>query len=292
MVEKDISKSRIRLFKKAYENLEFLESDYARPIRILSEFLEPVDRLQKENIKGVVVFFGSARTLPRKEALKNLKDIQKQVKDKEKIPKDLQEKLKIAKNSVLHSKYYEDAVKLAEKLSKWFKKNEKGGKRMAVCSGGGPGIMEAANKGAWQVGNDSVGLNIGLPFEQEPNKFQSDDISFIFHYFFIRKFWFSYLARALVVFPGGFGTLDEMFEIFTLAQTHKSHRSIPIILYGKEYWEKLINFQMFVDWNMVHKEDLALFKIYDTVNDSYEYLTDILSKKEKKFSVGEDPLGS
>lgn len=255
---------------KAYQNLEFLNSPPARTIRILAEMLEPATRLRKYQIQNTVVFFGSARTLPQEQALRNLKDIERKAK---RNPSAHKNQLKQAEAVLMMSRYYEDAVQLSAKLTRWFNQPQNAHKRFVICSGGGPGIMEAANRGARKAQGRSIGLNISLPTEQSPNVYQTGDISFEFHYFFIRKFWFFYLAKALVVFPGGFGTMDEFFELLTLMQTKKTKKYMPVVLYGKAFWNTIINFQALADWATIDKADLKLFKICDTVPEAFEYLT-------------------
>ena len=177
------------------------------------------------------------------------------------------------------ARYYDDAVTLAERLTKWSKGIPERKRRFVVCSGGGPGIMEAANRGAAQAGGYSIGLNISLPFEQMPNPYQTRELSFEFHYFFIRKFWFVYLAKALVVFPGGFGTLDELFEILTLVQTRKTAKKIPIVLYGEEFWKEVVRFDSLVKWGTISREDLDLFHFANNVDTAFEYIRDELTKR-------------
>ena len=182
----------------------------------------------------------------------------------------------MAKDGVSMSRYYQDAVELARMITAWSKdiytRNQCTGRRFIVCSGGGPGIMEAANRGASEAGGYSIGLNISLPFEQEPNPYISRELRFEFHYFFVRKFWLAYLAKALIIFPGGFGTLDEMMEILTLVQTGKITKSMPIILFGSSFWKEIINFQALVDWGMIKPEDLDLFTFCDTPQEAFDCL--------------------
>jgi uncharacterized protein (TIGR00730 family) len=170
------------------------------------------------------------------------------------------------------ARYYEDAVSLSAKLTRWFMSFDSDRQHFRICTGGGPGIMEAANRGAKKVGGQSVGLNISLPMEQEPNPFQSQELAFEFHYFFIRKFWFFYLAKALIVFPGGFGTLDEFFELLTIIQTGKSHKYMPVILYGSEYWDEVMNIEAMAKWGTISKSDLKLFKKFDDIDKAFDYL--------------------
>jgi uncharacterized protein (TIGR00730 family) len=214
----------------AYLNEKFLNSPDARAIRILSEFLEPFAHFRREKVRDTVVFFGSAR---------------------------------IGDGEGPLARYYEDARILAGMLTDWASQFTNSTYRFVVCSGGGPGIMEAANRGACEAGGKTVGLNIGLPFEQFPNPYITPELSFEFHYFFMRKFWFAYLAKALVVFPGGFGTLDEMMEVLTLSQTQKLAKKMTVLLYGSDYWKEIINFDALVRYGMIGEEDLDLFQFVD-----------------------------
>ncbi|MEO7760322.1 MAG: TIGR00730 family Rossman fold protein [Casimicrobiaceae bacterium] len=213
----------------AYKDADFLDSDDARPLRILAEYLGPMHAFCHERIRDTIVFFGSAR---------------------------------IAEDGPL-GRYYAEARELARLVTTWSKGLGHHSKHYVVCSGGGPGIMEAANRGAADAGGRTIGLNIGLPHEQRPNPYITPELSFEFHYFFMRKLWFSHLARALVVFPGGFGTLDELMEILTLSQTHKLDRQIPVVLYGSSYWKEVINFDALVRYGTISAEDLNLFEFAD-----------------------------
>src|SRR6266404_5978584 len=237
---------------KAYNNLEFLNSPEARTIRILAEFLEPMKRFRKEGIRDTIVVFGSARVLPGDVALNQLKKIVKQLSKTKNPPKALKEKLKKAEINLAMSGYYEDAATVTYKLTKW-SKNLTNNRNFVVCSGGGPGIMEAANKGAIKAGGKSIGLNISLAFEQESNKYITKNLGFEFHYFFMRKFWFLYLAKAFILFPGGFGTFDELFEVLTLLQTRKVKKALPIVLYGRKYWNEILNFESLVKHNTISR---------------------------------------
>jgi uncharacterized protein (TIGR00730 family) len=213
----------------AYENPQFLQGDEARPLRIVAEYLEPLARLHRAGIQDTIVFFGSARLQP---------------------------------DGPL-GRYYADAETLARLITQWSQSLPAHAHRFVICSGGGPGIMEAANRGASQAGGKSIGFNISLPHEQRPNAYVTPDLTFEFHYFFMRKLWFAHLARALVVFPGGFGTLDELMEILTLAQTGKLSRRVPVILYGSDYWNEIINFKALVRHGMIGAADLELFEFVD-----------------------------
>jgi uncharacterized protein (TIGR00730 family) len=269
--------------QKSYYNKEFLSSDEARTIRILAEFLEPEARFKKENIADTIVFFGSARILPYEVSKKELKKIESKIfKSKRPNKKDFELNIQ-ARMRLEFSKYYEDCLTLSKLLTEWSKTlNHKN--RFVVCSGGGPGIMEAANKGAYLAGGKSIGLNISLPHEQYPNPYITPELNFEFHYFFMRKLWFMHLAKALVVFPGGFGTMDELMEMLTLIQTKKVKKRIPIILYGSEYWKNIINFDALVQYCMISKEDLNIFHFSDTPREAFEFLKDELIKNDQKNS--------
>lgn len=257
--------------EKAYDNKQFLNSPAARNLRVLSEMMEPADRFRRHRVWDTVVFFGSARTLPRRQARRNLQEIETDLKKQNRPSKKLLQAREIARRDVIMSRYYEDAAALAERLTRWFLEIEDG-RRFRVCTGGGPGIMEAANKGAKKAGGESVGLNISLAFEQTPNIYQTRELSFEFHYFFIRKFWFFYLAKALVVFPGGFGTLDEFFELLTIIQTGKSKKHMPVVLYGAEYWNDILNLDAMAHWGTISRSDLDLFRTFDDVDQAFDYL--------------------
>lgn len=261
---------------KAYNNHEFLNSPPARIIRVMSEMIEPASRFQKNRVWDTVVFFGSARILPKKVARKNLKAVEKEMDSKKRVSSVLEKRYDRVLRDLTLARYYEDASKLAQKLTLWFKEFEEMNIRFVVCTGGGPGIMEAANKGAKKAKGKSVGLNISLPFEQFPNPFQSRELSFEFHYFFIRKFWFFYLAKALVVFPGGFGTLDELFELMTIIQTGKTKKQMPVILYGSDYWNEIVDIEAMARWGTISESDLEMYKTFDDVDSAYEYLKDEL----------------
>ena len=265
----------------AYENDPFLSSPDGRILRILSEYQEPLARFRREQIQDTVVFFGSARFQGHKAAQQGLAAIG----ERNATPAQLQEDLKRAQATLDTARYYEDARKLAHMLTKWSINIPARRHRFVVTTGGGPGIMEAANLGAHEAGGKSIGLNIQLPFEQHPNQFITPSLNFQFHYFFMRKFWFAYLAKGLVIFPGGFGTMDELFEILTLAQTEKLAKKILVIIYGSEYWNKIINFQAFVDSGTVSPPDLDLFKIVDNPEEAFEFLRDGLTK----YHLGEQP---
>jgi uncharacterized protein (TIGR00730 family) len=267
---------------KAYKNLKFLNSPQAREIRVLAELIEPAVRFRRHKVKNTVVFFGSARAFSKDIAEKNLREIERRIKRSKPATRKLKKEHERAKKDLLMSRYYEAAAELSGKLTRWFKKLEQDKIYFMICSGGGPGIMEAANLGAKKAKGESVGLNVSLPDEQCPNPYQSTELSFEFHYFFIRKFWFVYLAKALVIFPGGFGTMDELFEILTLIQTKKTKKYMPIVLYDSTYWKKVINFDEMVKWGTISRKDLGLFKIFDDVESAFIYLKRELLKIAEK----------
>lgn len=262
---------------KAYKNLEFLNSPQARSLRILSEFLEPLSRFKKEKIKDTIVFFGSARIQSRADTKKKLKEIEQKIVRLKKPSRTLQHELERAIIAYQMSDFYEDAASLTYMLTKWAQ-SLKHPVHFVICSGGGPGIMEAANKGAIKAKGKSIGLNISLPFEQESNPYISKNLSFEFHYFFMRKFWFIYPAKALVIFPGGFGSLDEFMEVLTLLQTKKIKKNMTLVLYGRHYWNQIINFQAMVKFGMISKEDLKLFSYADSPEEAFGILKKGLTK--------------
>jgi uncharacterized protein (TIGR00730 family) len=227
----------------AYKNEQFLEGWSARSLRILSEYLEPLDRLGRNKIRDTIVFFGSARI----------------------------------RETGPMARYYEEARELARRITAWSCALEPPTRRFVICTGGGPGIMEAANRGAQDAGGQTIGFNIGLPFEQWPNPYITPELNFEFHYFFMRKFWFAYLAKALVVFPGGFGTLDELSEILTLTQTQKLEKKIQILLYGSQFWKEILNFDALVRHGMIGEDDLRLFHFADTAEEAMSLLEPFLA---------------
>src|SRR5438067_4527957 len=240
----------------AYLSPDFLESDEARPIRILSEYLEPLRRFKDQKIQDTVVFFGSARVDSRERAERALQTLRARG-DRSADAKYEQELTK-SRRAVEWARYYEEARELARLLASWTLTLQSENHRFVVTSGGGPGIMEAANRGAREGGGKTIGLNIRLPFEQGANPYITDGLQFEFHYFFMRKFWFAYLAKALVIFPGGFGTLDELFEILTLVQTDKLSKKIGVVLYGREYWDQVLTLGPMVEWGAIAEHDLEL----------------------------------
>jgi uncharacterized protein (TIGR00730 family) len=245
---------------------------------MLAEFLEPQRRFRKANIKDTIVFFGSARVISGKEARSARAALRRKVRVARKPGAKLLKALQAAERSYRMSRYYEDCRKLAEMLTRWSRtlhtKN-----RFVVCSGGGPGIMEAANRGAMAAGGKSLGLNISLPFEQVPNPYISRGLSFEFHYFFMRKFWFAYLAKALVIFPGGFGTLDELMEMLTLLQTRKIKKKVAVVMYGSEYWKKIINFKEMMNQGVINRKDMRLIRFIDSPDEAFAYLKKFLLRE-------------
>lgn len=267
---------------KAYKNLDFLNSPAARQIRILCELEETEQRFRRENIEDTIVMFGSARTLPMKEAQSRLAELEARLSGKRRLSAKDERELQLARAHVRNAPFYAHAMELSRLLTQWSMGLPDRKRRFIVCSGGGPGIMEAANRGARKAGGASIGLGISLPFEQSLNPYITRDLQFEFHYFFVRKYWFIYLAKALVVFPGGFGTMDELFETLTLIQTHKVQKRLPIVLFGSEFWNSIINFQAFVDWGVISPGDLELFRILDTPAEARDYIVDFLTSHHLK----------
>ena len=271
----------------AYENKKFLNGPDGRILRILAEYQEPLSKFRRERIQDTIVFFGSARFRSQEKSQAVLQELQKAGND---TPEAL-EKIVRAESDLKMSHYYEDARKLSFMITKWTQAISQPRHRFVVCTGGGPGIMEAANRGAYEAGGKTIGLNINLPFEQVPNPYITPDLNFEFHYFFMRKLWFAYLAKALVVFPGGFGTFDEMFELLTLAQTEKLAKHIGVVVYGREYWDKIINFQALVDAGTISAKDLSLIHWANTPEEAFEFLRGDLEEHhiEHSNSVEKEP---
>jgi uncharacterized protein (TIGR00730 family) len=265
---------------KAYKNLDFLNSDPARNIRILCEMTEPGLRFAKQSVEDTIVLFGSARTKPIVVAEKELAVIKSAIKDPENLTVEEKRSLQQAECAIKSAPYYDAAVQLSESLTRWSMSLSKDHqRRFLICSGGGPGIMEAANLGAHNAGGKSVGLGISLPFEQGVNEYIPKELQFEFHYFFVRKYWFVLLAKALVAFPGGFGTMDELFETLTLVQTKKIEEVPPIVLFGSEFWNDVCDFDALVKWGTISPGDIALFKIVDTVEEAHDYIVDCLTER-------------
>ena len=247
---------------KAYHDKEFLDDPDARPLRILAEYMEPKKRFDRLRIKDTILFFGSARIPSRDEALAALDAAREDDGDVAKAEAMLE-----------MSRYYEDTRELAKRLTLWSKQLKGKGRRFVICSGGGPGIMEAANRGASEAKGENIGLCISLPDEASGNQFITRQLSFMFHYFFMRKFWFLYMAKAMVIMPGGFGTLDEFTEALTLIQTMKMKKKLPIVQFGMEYWDQVINFDPMVKFGMINREDVDLFYATNSVDDAFDFIT-------------------
>jgi uncharacterized protein (TIGR00730 family) len=260
--------------KKAYEDLDFLNSSDGRSLRLLSEYLQPKSKFRKHKIMDTIVFFGSARLQSKKDAMSEFRKVKKL---DPKTP-GFATKLRTSQLMVDMSRYYDDAVELSHRLTLWSLNLDTDANRFIVCTGGGPGIMEAANKGAKKAGGYSIGLNISIPFEQFINRYVTQDLSFEFHYFFMRKFWFAYLTKALIVFPGGFGTMDECFEILTLVQTEKIKKRLLIVIYDEKYWKSVINFDVLVEKGMISASDLKLFKFCNSIDEAYNKIIAHLEK--------------
>ena len=254
----------------AYLYPEFLESDEARPIRILAEYLEPLGRFKEQKIQDTVVFFGSARVDSRERAERALKTLR--ARGDRDADAEYRAELTKSRKAVEWARYYEEARELARRLTAWSRTLGSENHRFVVTSGGGPGIMEAANRGAREAGGKTIGLNIRLPYEQGANPYITEGLHFEFHYFFMRKFWFAYLAKALVVFPGGFGTCDELFEILTLVQTDKLSKKIEVILYGRAYWEQVLDVRPMAEWGAIAEKDVELLHFADTPSDAFDQL--------------------
>ncbi len=269
--------------QKAYDNGDFIHSPDGRTLRLLAEYLHPERYFRKHQVRNTVVFYGSARSMSLEMYNAELARLSNLLETSEGDEKANVEAL-IAEHKKFEftSKIYSDAVALAEMVARW-SSDLPAEKRFYVCTGGGPGMMEAANRGAFQANQHSIGLNISLPFEQEPNMFISDELNFEFHYFFMRKFWFAYLAKAMVALPGGFGTLDELFEILTLKQTLKITRPLPIILYSEKFWKNVVNWEYLIENKMIKKEDLNLFYYANTPREAFEILTKELIKYQQLY---------
>jgi uncharacterized protein (TIGR00730 family) len=269
----------------AYENPDFIHSPDGRILRMMAEYQEPMARFRRERIQDTVVFFGSARfraldvASHELELLENTGSARPAPADEQPArPEEVErgeaseQKLRLAEAAVEMARYYEDARTLAGMISKWAMSLPGRRHRYVITSGGGPGIMEAANRGAYEAGAKTIGLNIKLPFEQMPNPYITPDLNFEFHYFFMRKFWFAYLAKALVVFPGGFGTLDEMFELLTLAQTQKLAKKITVLIYGSTYWKSVLNLDTLAEKGAIAMKDRDLFQYVDTPEQAFQLL--------------------
>ncbi len=262
--------------QKSYKNLGFLNSPAARHVRILCEYEEPRERFYRQGVRDTIVIFGSARVKAREDAATALAEAQRS---------GDAPSVKRAEQALRLSRYYEDTRELARRLTAWSIGRDPKLRRYLICTGGGPGIMEAANRGAADVpGGRNVGLGISLPFEENVNRWVDPELAFEFHYFFMRKYWFAYLAKAMVIMPGGFGTFDEMAEILTLRQTKKITKPLPMVLYGSEFWDEVLDIEALIRWGTISEGDRELMHRSDTVDDAFDYLTRELDRIEKEHS--------
>ncbi len=263
---------------KAYANRTFLNCSEARSIRVQCELTEPKHRLQENAVHNTIVFFGSARIQSEAVARAHLEELERKGRAAETPEEEWKRELGMARSRVEMSAYYEYARALARRLTEWSMKIENPKHRFVVCSGGGPGIMEAANRGAEEAGGKSIGFGISLPFEQQNNPYVTRELNFEFHYFFVRKYWFLYHAESLVVFPGGYGTMDELFEMLTLLQTNKIEKYMPIVLIGSGFWNEVVNFERLCAHGVISENDLKMFRILDSVEEAEEFIVSELSK--------------
>lgn len=253
--------------KVAYSDPRFTESATARPVRVLSEYLDPLARLRREGVGDTIVMFGSARIIPGDHARARLERLERS--RKKRMTPELRARLREARTALEMSRYYEEARQLARRITSWALTLGERPRRFVVCSGGGPGIMEAANRGAAEAGGKSIGLSIELPHEQRPNRYITPELSFNFHYFFMRKLWFAQLAKALIVFPGGFGTMDELWEMLTLVQTGKVPSSNLILIYGRRYWDQVLDWRAMLRWGTINEREYNLLEFADTVDQAF-----------------------
>jgi uncharacterized protein (TIGR00730 family) len=263
-------RSRRHHEKLAYEDPKFMESLVARPLRIMAEYLDPLNRLRRANVSDTIVMFGSARIQSRDRALAHLKQVQRDARGRR--TREWRQKVSAARSLVSMSRYYEDARELAHRLTMWSMTLGDSPRRFVVCSGGGPGIMEAANRGAAEAGGPSIGLSIQLPHEQASNPYITPNLNFLFHYFFMRKLWFAQMAKALIIFPGGFGTMDELWEMLTLMQTHKLSQHHLILIYGRKYWDKVVNWRHMVRTGTINERDFKLLQFADNVDEAFNHV--------------------
>jgi hypothetical protein len=284
----NVKKSNAQGPQLAYRSLRFLESADARVLRITSEYFDPLAHLRRAGVRRTVVFFGSARIRSREVALKRLQEVETR-RTNGSTP-ELECELKRARMDVQMSRYYEEARELSHLITAWATTLNKSPNVLTVCSGGGPGIMEAANRGASEAGGKSIGLNIKLPMEQKPNPYVSPDLNMLFRYFFMRKLWFAQPAQALVVFPGGFGTLDEMCEFLTLIQTHKMGHRVAVLLYGSKFWKRAINFEWLLEAGTINPEDLKLIRFVDSPREAFDLLREEIGGRIGLHRAGKHPL--
>jgi hypothetical protein len=259
-----------------YRDPIFMESLPARPVRITTEYIDPLERFRREKVGDTIVMFGSARIQSRNQAMAHIHKLRKEKRRHATL--EYRAALRDAKSAVEMSRYYEEARELARRITSWAMSLGDHPRRFVICSGGGPGIMEAANRGATEAGGKSIGLSIELPHEQRPNDYISPELSFMFHYFFMRKLWFAQLAKALIVFPGGFGTMDELWEMLTLMQTGKLHRRNLILIYGREYWDRVLDWKHMLRCGTINKHEYGLLEFADTVDQAFDRVRDGLEK--------------
>jgi uncharacterized protein (TIGR00730 family) len=258
--------------KAPHENPEFLASTPARPIRIIAEYTYPLVQLKKEGIGDTIVMFGSARIESHETASSRYTRLKQEKTTRWSAERLKKHRLHLreAKSALEMSAYYEQARQLSHKITTWALSLGPRPRRFVICSGGGPGIMEAANRGAYEAGGKSVGLSIELPHEQFANPYISPELSFNFHYFFMRKLWFAQIAKALIVFPGGFGTLDELWEMMTLSQTGKMPKHTLILIYGRKYWNEVLNLKNMVRWGTISQADFDNLQYADSVDEAFD----------------------
>jgi uncharacterized protein (TIGR00730 family) len=256
--------------KLAYDDPEFMDSLVARPLRIMAEYIDPLDRLRRANVSDTIVMFGSARIQARDHALLHLKKVQRNARAR-RTP-EWRQKVSAARSLLSMSRYYEEARELSRRLTQWSMTLGDKPRRFVICSGGGPGIMEAANRGAYEAGGPSIGLSIQLPHEQRSNRYITPELNFLFHYFFMRKLWFAQMAKALIIFPGGFGTMDELGEMLTLLQTNKLSSHHLILIYGRKYWDKVINWRHMVRTGTINEREFRLLQFADNVDEAFDHI--------------------
>jgi hypothetical protein len=274
--------------KTPHEDQKFLQSTPARPLRIIAEYIHPLVQLKNEGIGDTIVMFGSARIEARETAQARLTRLKERKTSRLSAAELAKHRiaLRSAKSALEMSRYYEEARQLSHKITSWASTLGPKPRRFVVCSGGGPGIMEAANRGASEAGGKSIGLSIELPHEQFANAYISPELSFNFHYFFMRKLWFAQIAKALIVFPGGFGTMDELWEMMTLLQTGKLPKHNIILIYGRKYWDEVLNFRAMVRWGMIDIEEHNLLQFADNVDEAF----DLIRSGLEKYHMDVDPF--
>ena len=266
----------------AHLDAEFMESAPARPLRLLAEYLDPLEHLRREEVGDTIVMFGSARIGPRDRAIARLNRLERT--RNRRMTAQRRAALREARTALAMSRYYEEARELSRRITGWARTLGERPRRFVICSGGGPGIMEAANRGAAEAGGKSIGLSIELPQEQYPNPYISPELSFNFHYFFMRKLWFAQLAKALIVFPGGFGTMDELWEMLTLMQTGKLSRRNLILIYGRRYWDQVLDWRAMVRWGTINEHEYGLLQFADTVDEAFARVREGMEKHHLKLA--------